>query len=76
MPSAGQGRRTSIAKSGPADREDRPTKELLYDALVKRADKIMLDYTRDAVAGQYMIDGNGTTSRCGTGPQGTACWPC
>jgi len=34
-----------------------PTKELLYDALVKRADKIMLDFTRDAVAGQYMIDG-------------------
>jgi type II secretory ATPase GspE/PulE/Tfp pilus assembly ATPase PilB-like protein len=35
-----------------------PTKELLYDALVKRADKIMLDFTRDAVAGQYMIDGH------------------
>ncbi len=34
-----------------------PTKELLYDALVKRADKVMLDFTRDAVAGQYMIDG-------------------
>jgi len=34
-----------------------PAKELLYDALVKRADKIMLDFTRDAVAGQYMIDG-------------------
>jgi type II secretory ATPase GspE/PulE/Tfp pilus assembly ATPase PilB-like protein len=35
-----------------------PAKELLYDALVKRADKIMLDFTRDAVTGQYMIDGH------------------
>ena len=34
-----------------------PTKTLLYDALIKRADKVMLDFTRDAVAGQYMIDG-------------------
>jgi type II secretory ATPase GspE/PulE/Tfp pilus assembly ATPase PilB-like protein len=34
-----------------------PVKELMYDALVKRADKVMLDYTRDMVAGRYMIDG-------------------
>ena len=34
-----------------------PLKEMLYDALIKRADRIMLDYTRDAVAAQYMIDG-------------------
>jgi len=34
-----------------------PVKEMLYDALIKRADRIMLDYTRDAVAAQYMIDG-------------------
>ena len=34
-----------------------PLKEMLYDALIKRVDRIMLDYTRDAVAAQYMIDG-------------------
>lgn len=34
-----------------------PTKELIYDALAKRADKVMLDYTKDAVSGRYMIDG-------------------
>lgn len=34
-----------------------PTKELLYDALSKRTEKIMLDYTRDAVTCRYLIDG-------------------
>ena len=34
-----------------------PTKELLYDALSKRVERIMLDYTREAVTGRYMIDG-------------------
>jgi len=34
-----------------------PTKELLYDALLKRADRIMLDYSKESVAGRYMIDG-------------------
>jgi type II secretory ATPase GspE/PulE/Tfp pilus assembly ATPase PilB-like protein len=34
-----------------------PTKELLYDAVVRRADKVMLDYTRDAMNGRYLIDG-------------------
>lgn len=32
-------------------------KELIYDALVKRADKVMLDYTREGVAGRFLIDG-------------------
>ena len=34
-----------------------PTKELLYDALSKRTNKVMLDFTRDAAAGRYLIDG-------------------
>ncbi len=34
-----------------------PTKELLYDAAVRRADKVMLDFTRDAMASRYLIDG-------------------
>jgi len=34
-----------------------PIKELVYDAVAKRADRVMLDYTKDAVAGRYMIDG-------------------
>ena len=34
-----------------------PTKELLYDAVIRRADRVMLDFTRDAMAGRYMIDG-------------------
>ncbi len=34
-----------------------PIKEMLYDAILKRADKILLDYTREAVAGQLSIDG-------------------
>ncbi len=34
-----------------------PLKELLYDALVKGAEKTMLDYSRDAVTGTYLIDG-------------------
>ena len=34
-----------------------PTKELIYDAVVRRAEKVMLDYTRDAMAGRYLIDG-------------------
>jgi type II secretory ATPase GspE/PulE/Tfp pilus assembly ATPase PilB-like protein len=34
-----------------------PTKELLYDALSKRVEKVVLDYTREAVAGRYLIDG-------------------
>jgi type II secretory ATPase GspE/PulE/Tfp pilus assembly ATPase PilB-like protein len=34
-----------------------PTKQLLYDAAVRRAAKIMLDFTRDAMAGRYLIDG-------------------
>jgi type II secretory ATPase GspE/PulE/Tfp pilus assembly ATPase PilB-like protein len=32
-------------------------KDLFYDAIVKNAEKTMLDYTRDAVAGSYLIDG-------------------
>jgi type II secretory ATPase GspE/PulE/Tfp pilus assembly ATPase PilB-like protein len=34
-----------------------PVKELLYDALSKRVERIMLDFTRDAVTGRYLIDG-------------------
>ncbi len=34
-----------------------PAKELVFDAIVKGAEKVMLDFTRDAVAGQYLIDG-------------------
>ncbi|MCH5376739.1 MAG: Flp pilus assembly complex ATPase component TadA [Planctomycetes bacterium] len=34
-----------------------PLKELIYDALVKNAAKVMLDYSRDAVTGSYLIDG-------------------
>lgn len=34
-----------------------PVKELLYDGLIKRAEKVMLDYSRDAVATRYLIDG-------------------
>ncbi len=34
-----------------------PIKELVYDALAKRSDRVMLDYTKDAVSGRYMIDG-------------------
>ena len=34
-----------------------PVKYLLADALSQRADKIMLDYTADAVAIRYQIDG-------------------
>lgn len=34
-----------------------PTKELIYDSIARRADKVMLDYTKDAVSGRYMIDG-------------------
>ena len=34
-----------------------PTKDLLYDAVVRRAEKVLLDYSRDAVAVQYQIDG-------------------
>jgi type II secretory ATPase GspE/PulE/Tfp pilus assembly ATPase PilB-like protein len=34
-----------------------PAKELVYDAVVRRAEKVMLDYTRDAMAGRYLIDG-------------------
>ncbi len=32
-------------------------KELIFDAMEKHADKIMLDYTRDAVGVRYEIDG-------------------
>ncbi len=32
-------------------------RELVYDALFKRGEKIMLDYSREAVAGRVMIDG-------------------
>jgi type II secretory ATPase GspE/PulE/Tfp pilus assembly ATPase PilB-like protein len=34
-----------------------PAKELMADALNRRADKILLDYTADAVGVKYMIDG-------------------
>ncbi len=32
-------------------------KELLYDAILKSAEKTMLDYSREAVTGSYLIDG-------------------
>jgi type II secretory ATPase GspE/PulE/Tfp pilus assembly ATPase PilB-like protein len=34
-----------------------PAKELIADAINSRADKILLDYTADAVAVKYMVDG-------------------
>ena len=48
-----------------------PVKFLLADALAQRADKIMLDYTADAVAVRYQIDGmwhNATPKVHETGP--------
>jgi type II secretory ATPase GspE/PulE/Tfp pilus assembly ATPase PilB-like protein len=32
-------------------------RDLLYDAILKNAEKTMLDYSRDAVTGSYLIDG-------------------
>jgi len=34
-----------------------PTRELLYDALARRGDSIMMDFTQQAVAVRYQIDG-------------------
>lgn len=34
-----------------------PFKDLVYDAIIKNAEKTMLDYGRDAVSGSYLIDG-------------------
>ena len=34
-----------------------PTKELVFDAVARRADRVMLDYSKDAASGRYMIDG-------------------
>lgn len=34
-----------------------PVKELIYDAIVRRAEKVMLDYTREMASGRYLIDG-------------------
>ncbi len=34
-----------------------PIKDLVYDAIVKNAEKAMLDYSREAVTGSYLIDG-------------------
>lgn len=59
-----------IAKGGKDKQEDQanliiarqspgyvPAKELIADALDSRADRIMLDYTREAVTAKYEIDG-------------------
>jgi type II secretory ATPase GspE/PulE/Tfp pilus assembly ATPase PilB-like protein len=34
-----------------------PTREMLYDALARRGDSIMMDFTQQAVAVRYQIDG-------------------